>query len=307
MSKNVHRLGDIDSDGDQATTASPNVYANNIRITRVGDIDNDSPPDTKITGSSSVFLNGIRVHRLGDMDNDPDISVTGSPDVFAGDEVNLQSLAGNLFVGAPVPFASEEQAASVIEGAAAEAAAGGSSVRNEPFEYGDGGVGGTSPVTGESGALPAGQATSEGPIEEGAGAGPPAEGGEWLNFLPHTDSRINPALAQKATAIAQAMNVQLTITSAYRSPEYNRRVGGARNSAHTRGNAIDITQTSFTQAQRSQFIQEAVRQGIGGIGVYNSFTHIDTEGVRAWGPNGSRNSLPQFPWAVQALQQAGRA
>lgn len=259
-------------------------------------------------GSASVFVYGKPVHRHDDLRIcGATTIVTNQSTVWAGDAPKFTSLAGNLFVGAPVSFASEEQAASVIEGAAAEAAAGGSSVRNEPFEYGDGGVGGTSPVTGETGALPAGQAASGEPVEEGAGAGPPAEGGEWLNFLSHTDSRINPVLAQKATAIAQAMNVQLTITSAYRSPEYNRRVGGARNSAHTRGNAIDITQTSFTQAQRAQFIQLAVQQGIGGIGVYNSFTHIDTEGARAWGPNGSRNSLPQFPWAVQALQQAGRA
>lgn len=259
-------------------------------------------------GSASVSVYGNPVHRHDDRRIcGATTIVQGQSSVFVGDEADTQSIAGNIFIGAPVPFVTREQAASVLEGAAAEAAAGGSSTRNEPFEYGDGGVGGVSPTTGESGAVPSGQSASGEPIEEGAGAGPPAEGGEWLIFLPHTDSRVNTQVAQKATAIAQAMNVQFTITSAYRSPEYNRRVGGATSSAHTRGNALDVVQSSFTQAQRAQFIQLAVQQGIGGIGIYNSFTHIDVEGARAWGPNGSRSSLPTFPWAVSALQQAGRS
>lgn len=259
-------------------------------------------------GSESVFVYGNPVHRHDDRRIcGATTIVTNQSSVYSGDTADPQSIAGNIFIGAPVPFVTREQAASVLEGAAAEAAAGGSSTRNEPFEYGDGGVGGFSPTTGESGALQSGQSASGEPIEEGAGAGPPAAGGEWLIFLPHTDSRVNAQLAQKATAIAQAMNVQLTITSAYRSPAYNSRVGGAKSSAHTRGNALDIVQSSFTQAQRAQFIQLAVQQGIGGIGIYNSFTHIDVESARAWGPNGSRSSLPTFPWAVSVLQQAGRA
>jgi len=258
-------------------------------------------------GSASVFVYGNPVHRNNDLRIcGAKTIVQNQSTVWAGDVANVQSIAGNIFVGAPMPFVSDEQAAAVIQGAADEAAAGGSSTRNDPFEYGDGGIGGISPVTGESGALPSGQAAAGGEPQEGPGAGPPAEGGEWLVFLPHTDSRVNSQLAEKAIAVAQAMNIQLTVTSAYRSPEYNQRVGGVKSSAHIRGNALDIVQSSFTQAQRSQFIQEAVRQGIGGIGLYNTFTHIDVEGARAWGPNGSRTSLPQFPWAVTALQQVGR-
>lgn len=292
---------------------SDSVFVDGIGIVREGDKVAAHPAagcglDNSVltTFSASVKINNKGAGRKGDQYTPDNTITSGSSTIFIGDAADVQSIAGNIFIGSPVSFVTREQAASVLEGAAAESAAGGSTVRNEPFEYGDGGVGGVSPTTGESGALSSGQAAAGEPIEEGAGAGPPAEGGEWLNFLPHTDSRINPQLAQKATAIAQAMNVQLTITSAYRSPEYNRRVGGARLSAHTRGNAIDIVQSSFTQAQRAQFIQLAVQQGLGGIGVYNSFTHIDTESARAWGPNGSRSSLPTFPWAVAALQQAGR-
>jgi hypothetical protein len=221
----------------------------------------------------------------------------GSPSLRASTSPSVTALAGEINVGAPVPFASEEQAAAVLQGTRDEAAAGGTARRNDPFEYGDGGIGGQSPVTGAAGPQSAGQ--------EGPGAGPPAEGGEWLNFLSHTDRRVQSELAAKAIALAQAINVQLTVTSAYRSPAYNQRVGGATNSYHTSGQALDVTQTQFTQAQREQFVREAVRLGFGGIGIYNTFTHVDIGPARAWGSNGSRTSLPS--WAAQAIQQAGRS
>lgn len=256
------------------------------------------PPTSTSNGSGSVNYYGKPAHRNNDQRQCGALTiVVGQSTVKAGDAADVRAVAGEVNVGAPVPFASEEQAAAVIQGTREEAAAGRTARRNDPFEYGDGGIGGQSPVNGASGPQDAGQ--------EGPGAGPPAEGSEWLNFLPHTDSRVQPELISKATAIAQAMNVQLTITSAYRSPEYNRRVGGATNSYHTRGQALDITQSQFTQAQRQQFLREAVRVGIGGIGIYNSFTHIDIGPVRAWGSSGSRNSLPS--WAAQTLQQAGRS
>lgn len=287
---------------------SDSVFANGTGIVREGDKVAAHPaagcgPDNSVltTFSASVKINNKGAGRKGDQYTPDNTITSGSSTIFIGDEADVQSIAGNIFIGAPVPFVTREQAASVLEGAAA----GGSSTRNEPFEYGDGGIGGVSPTTGQSGALPSGQSASGEPFEEGAGAGPPAEGGEWLIFLPHTDSRVNTQLAQKATAIAQAMNVQLTITSAYRSPAYNSLAGGVKNSAHTRGNALDVVQGNFTQAQRAQFIQLAVQQGIGGIGIYNGFTHIDVESVRAWGNNGSRCSLPRYPWAYQLLLQSG--
>lgn len=256
------------------------------------------PPTSTSNGSGSVTYYGKPVHRNGDLRQcGATTIVTGQSSVQAGDAADVRAIAGEINVGVPVPFASEQQAAAVLQGTRDEAAAGRTTRRNDPFEYGDGGIGGLSPVNGAAGPQDTGR--------EGPGAGPPAEGSEWLNFLPHTDSRVQPDLISKATAIAQAMNVQLTITSAYRNPEYNQRVGGAPNGYHPRGQALDITQSQFTQAQRQQFLREAVRVGIGGIGIYNSFTHIDTGPVRAWGPNGSRTSLPS--WAAQTLQQAGRS
>ena len=85
-------------------------------------------------------------------------------------------------------------------------------------------------------------------------------------------------------------NPTLNITSCYRSEAYNqalrdRGVGAVRNSQHIQGTAMDI---SFSGASTSQTAAcaRAARDadgGNGGIGVYNSFVHVDTrDGAANW-------------------------
>ena len=91
----------------------------------------------------------------------------------------------------------------------------------------------------------------------------------------------------------------LQVTSGYRSPEHNAKVGGAKNSAHMRGNAVDVKFGGGVPATL-KFIEMASKAGIGGIGVYSpGSVHIDTESKRAWGPDYHATSVPQ--WARQAI------
>lgn len=61
----------------------------------------------------------------------------------------------------------------------------------------------------------------------------------------------------------------LRIVSGYRSPEYNRQVGGARNSQHLHNRAADIPAGYATVA-------EARRAGFTGIGIQGRWaTHVD--------------------------------
>lgn len=91
----------------------------------------------------------------------------------------------------------------------------------------------------------------------------------------------------------------LQVTSGYRSPEHNAKVGGAKNSAHMRGNAVDVKFGGGIPATL-KFIEMASKAGIGGIGVYRpGSVHIDTESKRAWGPDYHAASIPQ--WAKQAI------
>lgn len=79
----------------------------------------------------------------------------------------------------------------------------------------------------------------------------------------------------------------------YRSPETNKRVGGARNSQHVQGLALDLVPAGKMQADFDRLHDLAVRlqreKAIppGGIGVYKTgdgrwrFLHVDARGVPA--------------------------
>jgi zinc D-Ala-D-Ala carboxypeptidase len=48
----------------------------------------------------------------------------------------------------------------------------------------------------------------------------------------------------KLQALRDRLGKPLILTSAYRSPEHNKRVGGAKNSRHMQGDAFDVMMTN---------------------------------------------------------------
>jgi hypothetical protein len=65
----------------------------------------------------------------------------------------------------------------------------------------------------------------------------------------------------------------MRITSAFRCPDYNKKVGGAANSCHLYGIAVDIGLTSAVD--RHSLIKAALKNGFTGIGVAVNFVHLD--------------------------------
>lgn len=69
--------------------ASPNVFANNLGVHRIGDhwvthcCDGDCHDSVQETGSPNVFANNIRIARIGDDVECGSHNQTGSPNVFA--------------------------------------------------------------------------------------------------------------------------------------------------------------------------------------------------------------------------------
>jgi len=77
---------------------------------------------------------------------------------------------------------------------------------------------------------------------------------------------------------------RLQVNSGYRSPAYNARVGGAGNSQHMSGMALDIFWNGINTQNREDFIRIAREEGFRGIGRYGTrFVHIDLGPVRNWG------------------------
>lgn len=87
-------------------------------------------------------------------------------------------------------------------------------------------------------------------------------------------------LAAAFEAVRRAAgDTPIAILSAYRTPEHNRRVGGARNSQHVQGRALDLRPPNgMTVDAFYRLIVGLARASvpsIRGIGKYKTFVHID--------------------------------
>ena len=91
---------------------------------------------------------------------------------------------------------------------------------------------------------------------------------------------ISPELVSVLQNIRTHFGKPVTITSAYRTPTHNKKVGGVNDSMHLYGAAADIKIKDITPHQVAQYAEKLLT-GKGGIGVYNSFVHIDIRPTKA--------------------------
>jgi uncharacterized protein YcbK (DUF882 family) len=76
----------------------------------------------------------------------------------------------------------------------------------------------------------------------------------------------------------------LIVTSAYRSSDYNQAVGGVPASQHIRNNALDLRPIGETSPRELFDLLTDLRtrgRFQGGLGLYNTFVHLDTRGKNA--------------------------
>ncbi len=99
--------------------------------------------------------------------------------------------------------------------------------------------------------------------------------------------------------LAASWGQPIGVNSAYRDPEHNARVGGAKNSQHMHGNAFDVDVSGLSLEQRVDMIRQARAAGFGGVGVYGGSLHFDVGPTRNWGADYGSGSTPD--WAREAL------
>lgn len=85
---------------------------------------------------------------------------------------------------------------------------------------------------------------------------------------------IDTELVEVLQKIREHFGKPVTITSAYRTPPHNSKEGGTTYSQHLYGKAADIKISGVTPKKVADYAKTLLKN-YGGIGIYNSFTHID--------------------------------
>lgn len=95
------------------------------------------------------------------------------------------------------------------------------------------------------------------------------------------ESGINEELIEILERVRVCFNAPVVVNSGYRCPQHNRNVRGARRSQHLYGTAADIQVAGHSPREVHDYLKK-IRGGKGGLGLYRTFTHVDT------GPDGRR-------------------
>ena len=101
-------------------------------------------------------------------------------------------------------------------------------------------------------------------------------------------------LAENLQILRDKIGLPITVISGYRSPKYNRKIGGARKSQHMTAKAADIIVRGMKPDDVRDKILSLIKEGkmaTGGVGRYTTFTHYDTRGWNArWSGSGIKDS-----------------
>jgi uncharacterized protein YcbK (DUF882 family) len=105
------------------------------------------------------------------------------------------------------------------------------------------------------------------------------------NFaLNETVLRNIQALANNLQVLRDEVKKPIKITSGYRSPEHNAKVGGVKSSRHITGEAADFKIAGMTPKEVAAVIEKLIAAGKmeeGGLGTYSTWVHYDHRNVKA--------------------------
>jgi uncharacterized protein YcbK (DUF882 family) len=92
-------------------------------------------------------------------------------------------------------------------------------------------------------------------------------------------------VCRRAQVLRDLLGTTLKVNSGYRTLEYNRKVGGAKDSMHLSASALDLRSLYWTADQLADLYEGLIRLKLvpdGGLGRYDTFIHIDIGRPRRW-------------------------
>ena len=103
-------------------------------------------------------------------------------------------------------------------------------------------------------------------------------------------------LVENLQIIRDAIGKPIRIISGYRSPKYNRKIGGARKSQHMKAKAADMVIKGMKPVEVHRIVTGLIKEGKikkGGVGLYKYFVHYDVRGFNArWKGKGVKDYKP---------------
>lgn len=123
---------------------------------------------------------------------------------------------------------------------------------------------------------------------------------------PKVFNNVDSNLVNIFDSIQKEFGEPIKVKWGYRDPRTNRQVGGARNSAHIYGKALDLYLDSPSRESIKRLITISTKYNVLGLGVYSDaqVLHIDidsTKGRRVWGSSYHSGSIPR--WASVEVKQ----
>jgi len=91
-------------------------------------------------------------------------------------------------------------------------------------------------------------------------------------------------VASNLQELRDILDKPIKLTNAYRCPEHNTKVGGVSSSQHIKGLAADIQIKNLKPSEVADVIEREMVDGKlkqGGVGRYDTFTHVDFRGYNA--------------------------
>lgn len=119
---------------------------------------------------------------------------------------------------------------------------------------------------------------------------PTAPGIQWNGREDH----LTDPLMQTVAAASENLTFGLNVVSGYRTREQNEAAGGADESQHIHGNAMDISIKDMTDAQKSALVTSLAENGAKRIGVYSGNTGLHVDMAEGYPPPEGFSFYPMF-------------